>query len=115
MTNSPPEVAGEALSQFDSFWQSPVEGGCSYAECYGESHRLVAQEAYFAARASLASTAAKADAGDAAELREALQWAMRRINRLARHQSHEGDGELYQMAHAVNLAASPKTNGGMGS
>jgi hypothetical protein len=38
------------------------------------------------------------------ELREALAWAVKRIERFAPHRASEGDGELYALANAKALA-----------
>ena len=47
-----------------------------------------------------AATRIRALASENERLRKALGWAMRRIDKYARHLAEEGDGELYEFASA---------------
>ena len=62
-----------------------------------------AEEAFEAKRAAETHSAALARALE--EAKASLAWAMKRIDKYARHRAEEGDGELYEFASARSLLA----------
>ena len=123
MTNSPPEVAGEALSEIAH--KAALAAEMCDNEGRAEGFRIIES----IARKALASTAAKADAEgdarDAARYRRLKEW-------FASANFYPEDMDLgpcvalifvapaglevsADLDATIDSAASPKTNGGMGS
>lgn len=99
------------MTRFDSFTGERKVDKNVWIRCDGQGVALVTYKHGYMQDVSKETLEIANTLSAAPELYKALEWAMNRIDKLARHSAHEGDAELYKFAEAQAALAQARGEG----